>query len=514
MATYTDNKKLTKPANGEYPDTWDVPINNDWDIIDKALGSTVTYTVAGTDITMTIEEAQNQRILLTGTPGATRNVIIPFRYLSATTAVGGMWIVDNQTNATQNILTEASGSSGVSVIAGRRALVFSDGTDVKFADDARLIGGTGISVTGSTVSLSTPVSVANGGTGLTTLTAGNVILGAGTSAPTFVAPGTSGNVLTSNGSSWISSAPTGGGGGGISSISFGTASGMGFTFTPNNVTTSAQTVTLSGTLSVQNGGTGNTSITGFVKGNGTGAFSGQSLINLATEVTGTLSQANGGTGTLGSGVGTALGQAVTGSGGFVLNAGNPTINSNLNVNGDITLQASKGFKVGIATITSDGSNSSFNLSTSTSLYGGPTLCNCFVAGTAVWLANSSSFTVQVTPQAYQANFNVISDARTKKDVAPYAKTLPDVLSLNPVTFKYNGMYGTKDDNIPRVGLIAQDVLPTTMSEIVGERVWEDPVTKQKTTVYDLNPSELVFALINTVKELDARVKALEAKVGP
>lgn len=51
------------------------------------------------------------------------------------------------------------------------------------------------------------LGVVNGGTGLATLTTGNVILGAGTSAPTFVAPGASGRVLTSNGSTWLSSAP-------------------------------------------------------------------------------------------------------------------------------------------------------------------------------------------------------------------------------------------------------------------------------------------------------------------
>jgi len=48
--------------------------------------------------------------------------------------------------------------------------------------------------------------VANGGTSLTTLTANNVILGNGTSAPLFVAPGTNGNILTSNGTTWTSAA--------------------------------------------------------------------------------------------------------------------------------------------------------------------------------------------------------------------------------------------------------------------------------------------------------------------
>lgn len=54
----------------------------------------------------------------------------------------------------------------------------------------------------------TPVD--NGGTGATSLTANNVILGNGTSAVQVVAPGTAGNVLTSNGTTWTSSTPAAG----------------------------------------------------------------------------------------------------------------------------------------------------------------------------------------------------------------------------------------------------------------------------------------------------------------
>lgn len=74
-------------------------------------------------------------------------------------------------------------------------------------------GGTGTTST-TFVNLATNVTgtlpVANGGTSLTTLTANNVILGNGTSAPTFVAPSTNGNVLTSNGTTWQSSTPASG----------------------------------------------------------------------------------------------------------------------------------------------------------------------------------------------------------------------------------------------------------------------------------------------------------------
>ena len=69
-----------------------------------------------------------------------------------------------------------------------------------------------VNTSGNAANVTGTVAVANGGTGLTTLTANNVILGNGTSTPTFVAPGSSGNILTSNGTTWASTAPTAGGG--------------------------------------------------------------------------------------------------------------------------------------------------------------------------------------------------------------------------------------------------------------------------------------------------------------
>lgn len=62
------------------------------------------------------------------------------------------------------------------------------------------------------VALAGTLAVGSGGTGLATLTANNVILGNGASTPTFVAPGTSGNVLQSNGTTWTSATPAAGGG--------------------------------------------------------------------------------------------------------------------------------------------------------------------------------------------------------------------------------------------------------------------------------------------------------------
>ena len=63
-----------------------------------------------------------------------------------------------------------------------------------------------VSITGGTITGITDLAVADGGTGRSSLTANNVILGNGTSAVNFVAPGTSGNLLVSNGTTWASSA--------------------------------------------------------------------------------------------------------------------------------------------------------------------------------------------------------------------------------------------------------------------------------------------------------------------
>ena len=95
------------------------------------------------------------------------------------------------------------------------------------------------------------LGVASGGTGQTSLTANNVILGNGTSAVQFVAPGTTGNVLTSNGTIWASAAAVAGG------ISYTAVKTANYTAVNNegvltNTTGGAFTVTLPTTPAVGN----------------------------------------------------------------------------------------------------------------------------------------------------------------------------------------------------------------------------------------------------------------------
>ncbi|OGY60792.1 MAG: hypothetical protein A3I33_02450 [Candidatus Colwellbacteria bacterium RIFCSPLOWO2_02_FULL_45_11] len=62
--------------------------------------------------------------------------------------------------------------------------------------------------TGISLSVSTPIGVGSGGTGVSTFDPG-VVIGSGTSPLTTVTPGATGNVLTSDGLAWTSAAPVG-----------------------------------------------------------------------------------------------------------------------------------------------------------------------------------------------------------------------------------------------------------------------------------------------------------------
>jgi hypothetical protein len=104
--------------------------------------------------------------------------------------------------------SSANLAAAVTDETGSGALVFANSPTLTTPALGTPSSGTLTSCTG--LPLSTGVTgtlpVANGGTGATSLTANNVLLGNGTSALQVVAPGTSGNVLTSNGTTWASTA--------------------------------------------------------------------------------------------------------------------------------------------------------------------------------------------------------------------------------------------------------------------------------------------------------------------
>jgi hypothetical protein len=162
-------------------------------MLDEALGYQAFSATGGSD-TLTIPDgttgvARSIYIQLNGTGGGTVNV--------PTTKTKMYFVFNNTASA---ITFKVTGQTGVSIPAAAKIALVSNGTDIIVAENYF-----------AALTLGAALPVASGGTSLTTLTANNVILGNGASAPTFVAPSTSGNVLTSNGTTWASTAAAAGG---------------------------------------------------------------------------------------------------------------------------------------------------------------------------------------------------------------------------------------------------------------------------------------------------------------
>ena len=335
MASTYSALKVELLETGANSGTWGTltNVNLGNDILGEAItGSATVDFASAADVTITLtdsstsQSARNLRLNITESGagvGYVGNLI-----LGSGCQIEKFYLIRNNGTGVKTIKNTAG--TGVAVAAGKATLVYNDGTNVVdvlnsfssailgaqnagsiipfyFANQAAFPsastyhgaiahshadGAMYFAHSGAWVRMldeNTDVTVAQGGTGLSTLTANNVILGNGTSTPLFVAPSTSGNVLTSNGTTWSSTAPATSGT--VTSVSgTGTVNGISLSGT----VTSSGSLTLGGTLSgvnlasqvtgtlpIANGGTGTTSTT---------------FANLTTNVTGTLPVANGGTG--------------------------------------------------------------------------------------------------------------------------------------------------------------------------------------------------------------------------
>ena len=129
-----------------------------------------------------------------------------YSFIAANTNSGAATLSIDGLTATSITKNGSVALSAGDIQSGKMMLVEYDGTTFQLVNNI-VYGG---SITnGNIVSLTSPLGVANGGTGAATLTSNNVILGNGVAAVQFVAPGTSGNVLASNGTTWASTAPSG-----------------------------------------------------------------------------------------------------------------------------------------------------------------------------------------------------------------------------------------------------------------------------------------------------------------
>ena len=215
---------------------------------------------------------------------------------------GTVWQKIDQTN----LVSSVNGQTGVVSIA--------------YADLAGTIPTWNQNTSGTAAGLSATLAIASGGTGQTTAgaafnalspitTTGDLILGNGTNSATRLGIGTNGYLLTVVGgtAAWAA-APAAG----VTSFAGGTTG-----LTPASVTTGA--ISLAGTLVVGNGGTGATTLTGYVKGTGTSALTASSTIP-NTDITGlgTMSTQNANSVAVTGGAidGTAIGVTTASTGAF------------------------------------------------------------------------------------------------------------------------------------------------------------------------------------------------------
>jgi len=259
---YSTNLELALPVQGELSGTWGDTVNNGiTQYLDAAIAGSQIISGSQTAVTLTNTNgdsaatniaqagsgstgtAQYQIIRCTGNPAGLLTITISD---TLTAGYSKTFIIINATSTSQSVKIVGSGpTTGITVVSGDKALVAWNGSDfvrvgasaggsntqVQYNSSGNLAGSANLTFDGTTLTAndfidssltaSKPVftngsknlvstgtlGVDQGGTGLTTLTANNVVLGNGTSTPLFVAPGTAGNVLTSNGTTWSSTTP-------------------------------------------------------------------------------------------------------------------------------------------------------------------------------------------------------------------------------------------------------------------------------------------------------------------
>lgn len=193
-STYSSNLKLQLMTTGENSTTWGAVTNtNLGTALEEAIvgSADVTFSSADTSISLSnsnaTQAARHLRLNLTGTTGgATRTLTVP--------DIEKAYLVNNACADTVQVAN--STGTNVAVPAGKSMWVYSTGSNVVDATTHL-----------TSLTLGTDLAVAEGGTGVSELTAESVLVGNGTNAVKFLAPGTSGNVITSTGSGWTSESP-------------------------------------------------------------------------------------------------------------------------------------------------------------------------------------------------------------------------------------------------------------------------------------------------------------------
>lgn len=196
--------KIELIGTGDQAGTWGATTNtNLGTAIEQAItgNSTVTFASANAAIALTdtnaSQTARSLRLTANGTITNVQYLFVP--------AITKQYLVVNSLSNSVIISNGANGAATgttVTIPAGKSMGVFNDGTNI--AETRNYI----TEFAASNVTITNPLVASSGGTGRSNLTLGSVMVGNNTGVVTMVAPGTANNVLTSNGTHWVSQTPT------------------------------------------------------------------------------------------------------------------------------------------------------------------------------------------------------------------------------------------------------------------------------------------------------------------
>ena len=206
MASTYSSLKIELIGTGDQAGTWGATTNtNLGTALEEAITGSANVTFASSNVAIALTDtnasqvARNLELNLVGTITNQQTLFIPAiekQYLIVNNLSNSV-VISNGTNA-------APTGTTVTVPAGRNMIIYNDSTNV--AEAVNYI----TEFAASNVTITNALGVASGGTGRANLTANSVMIGNNTSAVNFVAPGASGNVLTSNGTTWVSQAQSAG----------------------------------------------------------------------------------------------------------------------------------------------------------------------------------------------------------------------------------------------------------------------------------------------------------------
>jgi len=137
--TLTPNKLFQEPASGDTG--WNTPLNFNFTTMDQVFGSSFPISTTGGTTALTTSTAAvsgvywwtAQQLAVTGTLTSNATITIPTTLGSGTT--GGSWIINNATTGSFTLTFQTATGTGVTIAQGTSAYVYSNGTNVLYADN-------------------------------------------------------------------------------------------------------------------------------------------------------------------------------------------------------------------------------------------------------------------------------------------------------------------------------------------------------------------------------------------